>query len=461
MVRMLLGNKSLFKSFKICLHSYQVTYLLVSRMATTLRDVLATTTGYEPNTTHYVTDGGIKAITFTDVMHTTTGYDANTDHYVTDGAINSSGLGDGGRPLLIDSGCLVINLSALVLNDGSENVISSATVNLFTRIKAAVLVPALFFIGFPTNCLNLLVFFKHGLKQRMNFCLFCLSLVDLLYIIVTFVKYVDQVGPGALSTSRFTIGPVFSFIVNNHLLGLIGFGWSSMFISAIISGERCFCVIWPLRSSTLLKTRTTAVVIVVGVVVIMGGGFAVTEKYLVICLYDVASPKEILLLTVSRYYIANKRLVDILDTVVYGMVVPITTCSVVTVATVVTAVKLKKVAQWRQESSSALSPREIALTRMLIYLSIQFIVLNLPNILLRVTMVFVPDLSSTGRFSHLFFLMTGVVEVCIALSSSLNFLVYYFAGTKYRETVHGLCRKATKKKAVYLDTAVSSVNTVS
>ena len=99
---------------------------------------------------------------------------------------------------------------------------------------------------------------------------------------------------------------------------------------------------------------------------------------------------------------------------------------------------------------------------MLIYLSIQFIVLNLPNIVLRVTMVFVPDLNSTGRFSRLFFLMTGVVEVCIALSSSLNFLVYYFAGTKYRETVHGLCRKATtKKKAVYVDTTVFSVSTVS
>ena len=143
------------------------------------------------------------------------------------------------------------------------------------------------------------------------------------------------------------------------------------------------------------------------------------------------------------------------------MVVPMTTCTFVTVATVVTAVRLKQVAQWRQESSSALSAREIALTRMLIYLSVQFIALNLPNVLLRVATVFVPDLNFTGRFANLHFFMIGVVEVCAALNSSLNFLVYYFAGTKYRETVRGLCGKAsTRKEAVYVDTSVSIVNAV-
>ena len=99
---------------------------------------------------------------------------------------------------------------------------------------------------------------------------------------------------------------------------------------------------------------------------------------------------------------------------------------------------------------------------MLIYLSIQFIALNLPNILLRMATAFVPDINFTGRFANLFFLSTGVVEVCAALNSSLNFLVYYFAGTKYRETVHGLWGKAmAKMKTVYIDTSGSNVNPLS
>ena len=195
---------------------------------------------------------------------------------------------------------------------------------------------------------------------------------------------------------------------------------------------------------------------------ITGGRFAVTEKYRIICLYDVTSGQERYHLKASEYYFLHKQLVDVLSGVVYGLILPVSTFSIVGLATVVTAVKLKKVAQWRQESSSALSPREIALTRMLIFLSIQFVVLNLPNVMLRVASLFVPELNISGRFANLHYFMTGVVEVCAALNSSLNFLVYYFAGTKYRETVHGLCRKATtKKKAVYVDTTVSIVSTVS
>ena len=428
-------------------------------MRATYGDAIAITTGYYVNTGQYLTDGAINSSRYGDVIAATTGNDVNTTHYVTKDTINSGGFGDGNTHSLSTSGCLVVNTSALLFYDDSDDPISTATIKLFNRVTATVLIPTLFFIGFPTNCLSMLVFFKHDLKQRINTCLFCLSLVDLVFITFTFLKYVDQVRAGALSASNRTTETVVLFIVNNHLLGFSGFGWASLYVSAIISGERCFCVIWPLRSSTLLKTQTTAVMLFVGVVLIVGGRFTVTEKYRIMCLYDVASEQENFRITASRYYFAHKQLVDVLDGVVYGLVLPVTTCTFVTIATVVTTVKLKLITQWRQEASSALSAREIALTRMLIYLSVQFIFLNLPNILLRVTSIFVPDLSFTGRFAHLFFFMSGIAEVCAALNSSLNFLVYYFAGTKYRETVRGLCgSSATKKKAAHVDTSVSNVN---
>ena len=397
-----------------------------------------------------------------DVTATMTEYDVSSAEHVTDGATNSSEFLDSSISFMSRSGCLGFNFSTLLVHDDSNDPISTATLNLFSNIKASILIPLIVFIGLPTNMLSMLVFFKHGLKQRINLCLFCLSLVDLVFLAFVYVMYAEQMDFTSLTASSMRLGPTLTFITNNHLLGFYGFGWASMFVSAIISGERCFCVIWPLRSSTLLKTRTTAVVILVGVVLITGGRFAVTEKYRVICLYDVTSGQERYHLKASEYYFLHKQLVDVLSGVVYGLILPMSTFAIVGLATVVTAVKLKKVAQWRQESSSALSPREIALTRMLIFLSIQFVVLNLPNVMLRVATLFIPELNISGRFANLHYFMTGVVEVCAALNSSLNFLVYYFAGTKYRETVHGLCRKATtKKKAVYADTTVSSVSTVS
>ena len=399
-------------------------------------------------------------VTHGDVITTTKGHYVNTAEYVTDGVTNSSGFMDAKGSLLNISDCLVVNFSDLLVYDDSDDPVNTATVNLFSNVKGTILIPAIILIGVPTNLLSMLVFFKHDLKQRINTCLFCLSLVDLVFLTFVFMMYVEQMHVDALTASFRPLGPLVAFIINNHILGCYGFGWASMFVSAIISGERCFCIIWPLRASTLLKTKTTAVVLLIGVVLIAGGRFSITEKYRAVCLHDVATGQRKFQLRASQYYHVNKSLVDVLGGVVYGLVLPMSTFAVVTMATVVTAVRLKQVSQWRQESSSAFQAREIALTRMLIYLSVQFIALNLPNVLLRVATVFVPDLNFTGRFANLHFFMIGVVEVCAALNSSLNFLVYYFAGTKYRETVRALCGKAAaKKKAVHTDTRISSVNT--
>jgi hypothetical protein len=50
-------------------------------------------------------------------------------------------------------------------------------------------------------------------------------------------------------------------------------------MSAVIASERCFCILFPLRSKTLLTTTTMAVVIVVAFVLIVGGLFVVAYRY--------------------------------------------------------------------------------------------------------------------------------------------------------------------------------------
>ena len=72
---------------------------------------------------------------------------------------------------------------------------------------------------------------------------------------------------------------------------------------------------------------------------------------------------------------------------------------------------------------------------MLIALSIEFFVLSIPIIVLRVVPVFEPRLRAGGEFANSFNLLTGVSEVCGSMSSSVNIFVYYFTGTRYRETI--------------------------
>ena len=90
-------------------------------------------------------------------------------------------------------GCLVLQYEGFLPWDNPTNVISAQTEDLIRRCKNAIVLPILFLIGGPANVINMAVFYKHGLKERINVCLFALSLADLLYILQTSVMYCESI----------------------------------------------------------------------------------------------------------------------------------------------------------------------------------------------------------------------------------------------------------------------------
>ena len=63
--------------------------------------------------------------------------------------------------------------------DNPDNIISVKFEDMVRKIRY-VFLPVLFLIGGPANVINMLVFYKQGLKERVNLCLFALSLADFL-----------------------------------------------------------------------------------------------------------------------------------------------------------------------------------------------------------------------------------------------------------------------------------------
>ena len=76
------------------------------------------------------------------------------------------------------------------------------------------------------------------------------------------------------------------FIANHNLVGFVGIVWVSQIMSAIIASERCFCVVSPLRSQTVLSTRTMAVIIGVVFIVVTGFYFVVALRFRLVCVYE-------------------------------------------------------------------------------------------------------------------------------------------------------------------------------
>ena len=81
------------------------------------------------------------------------------------------------------SGCRTVHLDGFVPWDNPDNLVSLEVEAFAERLKGAVVLPLLFLIGGPANVINMAVFYKQGLRERINLCLFAMSLADELYLI--------------------------------------------------------------------------------------------------------------------------------------------------------------------------------------------------------------------------------------------------------------------------------------
>ena len=80
-------------------------------------------------------------------------------------------------------GCKVLHFDGFVPWNNPDNLVSLEVEAFAERLKGAIVLPLLFLIGGPANVVNMAVFYKQGLRERINLCLFALSLADELYLI--------------------------------------------------------------------------------------------------------------------------------------------------------------------------------------------------------------------------------------------------------------------------------------
>ena len=89
--------------------------------------------------------------------------------------------------------CLILQFHEFIPWNNPDNILSFEVEDLVHMLKDLVFLPILFLIGGPANVINMAVFYKQGLKERINVCLFALSLADGLYLINNMVMYGEQI----------------------------------------------------------------------------------------------------------------------------------------------------------------------------------------------------------------------------------------------------------------------------
>jgi hypothetical protein len=287
--------------------------------------------------------------------------------------------------------CVILGANVTVPWDNPHNLISLQTSMMIENVKTL-----LFVIGLTTNVLNAMVFARQGLSERINMCLFTLSLTDLACVSCMMAMNGDaiymKVTRADSPTAYLDYRPAFSYFVNNNLLGLYGLFSASSFLNVVISTERCVCVLFPFRAKKCVPTKALAAVLVTLI-------FVVTKQYVYQCFYEVVTDRVTWHIGVGEYFFKHRAMLETIS-IFYGFGLTVACPVVVCVTTLITSVKLYRVITWRKttsslssSSASSVSVKEVAVTKMLICVSTEFVAFSMLGVLVIVAPFLQPRLS--------------------------------------------------------------------
>lgn len=286
-------------------------------------------------------------------------------------------------------------------------------------------------IGIPTNIINCLVFWRQGLKDRMNLCLFLLALVDCLYLVLdftifpltSFINFYDKV-----------LADKYHLKITLDLVGVTyGLRSASGCITMVISIERCMCVMFPLRAATLVRSRTMGILLCLLIFLFQLAYLMNPFSFYIVSIQTTNGPQ--ITLVPSQFYVQNLDFIRIFYNTILGIIVPVVTFVVVTIATEITILKLRSAVKWRVMTCSASSDnhtRQMALTKMLLLVSCLYIIIMVPFVGNILTRLFVEEYSFYGRYSFAFRTASAIVLIFPRINSAFAFFIYYCRSSKFR-----------------------------
>lgn len=319
------------------------------------------------------------------------------------------------------------------LNDSGINVVDDDVLNLIETVCFASVTTLVCLIGIPTNIINCLVFWHQGLTDRMNLCLFCLALVDCLYLVFDFTMY--SLSSFILFYDKDLAKEYYSKITLELLGVAYGLRTASGCITMVISIERCVCVVFPLQAATLVRTRTMGILVCL-LVLLFQLAYLINPFTLVVSIQK--SPSLKITLAPSQFYVQNLDFIRVFYNTFLGIIVPVATFVVVTVATTTTILKLRAAIKWREKTCSASSDnrsRQMALTKMLVLVSCLYIITMVPFVGNTLTRLFVAEYSFYGRYSSAFRSANAIVHVFPRINSAVDFFIYYCRSSKFRTVI--------------------------
>ncbi|RUS70874.1 hypothetical protein EGW08_021363 [Elysia chlorotica] len=292
--------------------------------------------------------------------------------------------------------------------------VSFAVLDMFSLVNDFALCAFISLFGVFTNTANIIVYSKMGFSESSNINFFALSLVDLCLSLVTFLLKLFYSPVLRELSSGVTTTMVAISLSPAMMVSVCG----SAMMTALISTERCLCVVFPLKIKTFL-TRRRVVYLVLAIMVYL-------TAFLSLLYADTGPPYDSKAKKQGFYYFCF-------------FAIPSTTCFfIVVITTIFLVIRLRRSLQFRRDTASQSeksSDKENRIVRTIIAISMIFIICFFPNVANFFAQIIYPpfrfDDPYLGNLTIIMFTFSGVFQ---AISSSINIFFYYKMSSKFKRT---------------------------
>ena len=347
------------------------------------------------------------------------------------------------------------------VDDGDENQISSFDIDVFPgrdmpldmfsssmELTSYVMICVAIF-GFAGNILTIITYSKIGFLESINISYFALGVSDLLC--TTFLSW-----NAICYVPAFTKSPVVPFIPKE--LGVPTGGYPSAlflkttaWITAFISLERCLCVVFPFKNKTIVRrSRTiTAIAIIYGLTVIPIGG-AIFFMYAFELRFDGARNRTLLRSSYINTPLANAF--SGFDFIYKLVLMNFAPFFIILLCAIILAIKLNQSATWRREKSSQTAvssvgsqvkdekaerkySKDLRVAKTVLAIAIAFLFPGTINTVKYILAITWPAFHPARDFGYAYRFMSRMEFLLSLVNSSVNFIIYYKMGTKFRATV--------------------------
>ena len=331
--------------------------------------------------------------------------------------------------------------------------------------------------GIFTNIVNIIIFYKQSLKDSSTISLFALSIYDL-GTCVTALFVCGGVGMNRLLGDGGRIH-IMSLVLVAGALPREIFLQLSMRTTALLSVERCLCVVTPLTVKRIFSRRNTLIVLILFHIDLLPVLVTMIASYRLVWIVDIQANMDILVVQVTDvghtatmvHYFTNNI------TIAFLCIIMILVCTIRMISGLKSAKKFFKAspekahrskswegvkemvsASWsglhqnRQENVSeasnnseetvpakGLSVKELRLVKMVVYVAFIFTTCNLPYMAVVVAEIVQPEIDEQGQFPNLNNTLYGILYVFASFNASANFWIYRSMSSNFKQALSDIC----------------------